>query len=192
MTVKSMGYDHPAYTARQCVLLGSAAAGSAAASSKFVAFTNMIVNSVTAQLTTVGSSTYTLWNGTATVTSINGRSFSVIRIFNTASPGAAVALGTGTYGPYVLGRYDGTSTNTQTSIVGQTVQVPLYDTAGTNTDYPGICQGTGARQAGSNSGTGGIPVGAGDQLYVVTGTDASAVASFVLEYGLMPGANVTN
>ena len=179
MTTKNMAYDNPAYQVRLAHAYGAVTAGSGALTSKFVAFTALTLFSITATLATAGTSTYTQWQGTSTVTSINAQSFSVIRIFNTASQGAAPALATGTYGPFVGNAFNGTATGTQTGAAGAWTQIALSGT------------GTGAVQAGSNAAVGGVPVNQGDQVYVVTGTDATAVTNFTLEYGLQPLANVT-
>jgi hypothetical protein len=180
MTVKSMMYDNPAYLARIGHSLGVVAAGSGALTAKFIAWAALTIFSVTATLLTAGTSTYTLWNGTATVTSINGQTLNVIRIFNTAAAGAAPAMATATYGPFVIAGYNGTATGTQTSAIGVTVNVALSGT------------GTGAVQAGAAAAAGGFPVTQGDQLYCVTGTDATAVSNYTLEYGIQPLASVTS
>lgn len=172
-------YDNPAYLSRIGHALGVVAAGSGALTAKFIAWAALQIFSVTATLLTAGTSTYTLYNGTATVTSINGQTFSLIRIFNTAAAGAAPALATSTYGPFVAAGYNGTATGTQTSAVGVAVNVALSGTA------------TGAAQVGAAAAAGGIPVTQGDQLYCITGTDATAVSNYTLEYGIQQLANVT-
>lgn len=187
MTMRNMSYDNAAYLARQMIPLGVTAAGAAAATSKFIAFANLLIFSITATLTTVGTSTYTGWNGTATVTAVGAETFSVIRVFNTAAAGAAPVLGTATYGPFVASLYNGTATGTQTNSAnpGFTVNVTLSGTAtGTGTT-------TGQMQAGSAAAIGGFPVNQGDQLFVVQGTDATAVANYALEYAIAPLANVS-
>lgn len=187
MTTRNMGYDNPTYVARQQLSLGATSAGAAATTSKFIAFANLLIFSITATVTTVGSSTYTGWNGTATVTAVGAETFSVIRVFNTASPGVAPVLGTATYGPFVASLYNGTATGTQTNSAnaGYTNNVTLSGTStGTNTT-------TGQMQAGSATATGGFPVNQGDQLFVVQGTDASAVVNYSLEYCVAPLANVS-
>ncbi len=181
MTTKNMAYDNPAYLARLAHAYGAVAAGSGAVTGKFIAVTSLLVLSLTATLATAGTSTATQWNGTATVTGINGQSFSLIRIFNTAAAGVTPALATATFGPFQASLYNGTATAVQTNAAGVTVNVPLY----------GALNGTGALQTGTNSSNGGFPVNQGDQLYVVTGTDATAVSAFALEYAVQPLANVT-
>ena len=78
MTTKNMAYDHPAYVARLAHAFGQNAAGASTAFSKFVAFTGLTIFSIVAAQITAGSSTYTAWNGTSTITNINGDSFSAI------------------------------------------------------------------------------------------------------------------
>lgn len=184
MTTKNMAYDHAAYLARLPVNLGATTAGSGALTHKFVAFTAMQIYSLTAQVIATGSSTYaSMWNGTATVpTAVGATTVSVLRLLNTAAPGATPALSTATYGPFVLSLYDGTSTNTQTnsSKPGFAINIPLYGTAT-----------TGTAQAGSAAASGGIAVNQGDVVWCVQGTDATFSASYGLEVGISPFANLT-
>lgn len=70
------------------------AAGANGATSKFVAFANMKVLAITANTVTAGTSTYTAWNGTATVTVATGDTVAGIRVSGTT---------TTTYGPFALG-----------------------------------------------------------------------------------------
>lgn len=94
MTQKSMMYDNPAYLARQCHAYGANAAGASTATAKFTAFTNLHVYSISSTTFTAGTSTYTAWNGTATVTTTGtGDSISGILVSGTT---------TSTYGPYAL------------------------------------------------------------------------------------------
>jgi hypothetical protein len=180
MSTKNMGYDHAAYIARLSHSFGANTAGAAWVTGKFIAFTALTVFAVNATLVTLGSSTHTAWNGTATTTSILSGQYSVIRIMNTAAAGATPALSTATYGPFSIALYNGTATGTQTNAAGFTNNVALSGTAT-----------TGTAQAGSNTATGGFTVNQGDQLYIVGGTDASIVAGFSLEYGVTPLSNVT-
>jgi hypothetical protein len=176
---KNMGYDHPAYLARLGHAFPALAAGASGVTSKFVAFANLQIYGIQAAVVAVGSSTYTAWNGTATTTGILSDQVQLIRIMNNAAPGVAPSMSTATYGPFTIGPYNGTSTGTQTNAVGVTSYISLY---GTGT--------TGQLQAGTNSGTGGISVNAGDQLYILRGTDASAVTGLALDYGVTPLASV--
>ena len=181
MTTKNLAYDDVAYLARFPHAFPALAAGANGATSKFVAFQQMQVFALTAAITTAGTSTSTLWNGTATVTNINGDTASVIRIQNTAAQGAAPVLSTSTYGPFAISQYNGTATGTQTNAAGAWCSIALTGTAT-----------TGNAQAGAPSPTtGGFVINQGDQLYVQRGTDATAVTAFALEVGLAPFANVT-
>lgn len=186
MTTKSMGYDHPAYTTRNYESLNQPTAGASAATAKFVAFTALSIFAVIATLVTSGgTSTATAWNGTATTTAIGAQSYSVIRVFNTATAGATPALGTATYGPFALSLYNGTATGTQTNstATGLSNYVQLYNANGT---------ATGQVQAGTNTGSGGFQVNQGDILYVVQGTDATAVGNYTLELSVTPLAAISN
>lgn len=172
MAVKSMGYDHPAYLARHAIWMGQNAAGASTVIGKFVAHANLIVYAVSASLQTVGTSLYTAWNGTATVTGTKGDSFNVVRITNTSTT-TVPALATYIYGPYALSCYDGTAANTQTSTAGYANYVPMYQT--------GVAAPTS---------TGGFSVNQGDTLHILRGTDATAVSAYTLEYAIAPLANV--
>jgi hypothetical protein len=180
MTTKSMIYDNPAYVARMQHAYPALAAGASGNTSKFVAFAALTLFSITAAVVAVGTSTYTLWNGTATVTGVAADSVQLVRIMNNAAPGAAPSMSTATYGPFAIAPYNGTATATQTNAVGVVLNIPL---SGTGT--------TGQIQAGSNAATGGISVNQGDQIFIVRGTDATAVTGLALEYGVTPLANVT-
>jgi hypothetical protein len=154
---------------------GQNTAGASTAFSKFVAFTALTIHSLTATMITAGTSTYTAWNGTATVSpAILADQYSLIRVTNTASAGATPALSTSTYGPYALSLYNGTATATQTNAAGFSNNVALSQTG-----------------AGSNTADGGFTVNQGDTLHVVRGTDATAVSAFSMEYSVTPLANVT-
>lgn len=180
MTQKSMRYDHPAYQARFAHGFGQNAAGASTAFGKYVAFTQMKVYAIQATLATVGTSTYTAWNGTNTTTNVAGDSFSLIHVF---ANGGTAATSTATHGPFALGLYNGTSTAVQTATAGATVRVQLYGTAV-----------TGNVQSGSNTADGGVTVYPGDTLHILRGTDATAVSAFAIELGLDAsngGANVT-
>ena len=177
MATKNMAYDHPAYLARMSHGFGQNTAGASTAFGKFIAFTNLQVLSVAAALITAGTSTNTLWNGTATCTNINGDSFHLIHISNSAAIGATPVLTTNTHGPYALSLYNGTGTGTQTNVAGAFVTVAM----GTNTGAGSPTPTTG----------GGFSANQGDQIYILRGTDATAVSGYSMEYGVYPLANVT-
>lgn len=175
-----MAYDSPAYLARLSKTDGANTAGASTNFAKFIAFTSLTIFSVTATLITAGTSTTTLWNGTATTTSINGDSFSLLRVTNNAAPGAAPSLSTATYGPFSQSLYNGTATATQTTVAGVSNNIALSGTAT-----------SGQAQAGTNTASGGFTVNQGDAVYIVRGTDATAVSAYALEYAITPLANVT-
>lgn len=181
MTTRSMAYDHSTYTTRGHIPLYNPAAGASAVTLKYCAFTALNIFAIASNLITAGTSTATLWNGTATVTEIDGQTYSVIRITNTAAPGATPVLATSTYGPFALSLYNGTQTATQTNIAGVGNYVELFG--------PGT---SGQLQIGTNTGVGGFTVNQDDILYVVQGTDATAVGSYTLEYNVTPLASVSN
>ena len=188
MTQRNMAYDNPVYLARQQFSFTPNVASSSTLSNKFVAFTNLQVFSLTAASITTGSSTstQTAWNGTATCTSVNCDAISLIRISNYnqgTSPGGALQMGTTTYGPFNICPYNGTATATQTGTAGYVNQIQLY--------YGGTAT-TGQLQSGSAAGSGGISVIAGDQLYILRGTDASAITGVSIEFGVTPLAPISN
>jgi hypothetical protein len=164
----SRQYQDPSYVTRQDANLGSVAAGAAGVTSKFVAFAAMQLFSLTASLQTAGTSTYTA-NGTAT---INGQQLNVIIITNTATGTGSVALATTTYGPYLAGGGYNSGNGTGTAQVGGINQWVL------NTN-------TGTAQLG------GVPVPTASVVYVVSGTDATAVSAVTLDYQVTTGAGLT-
>jgi len=177
MTTKNLAYDNAAYLARLSHGYGQNAAGASTIFGKFVAFTALTAFSVVATQLTAGTSTYTAWNGTATTTAINGDSFSVLRVSNSAAIGATPVLTTSTYGPYNLSLYNGTSTGTQTTVAGAFVTIPLAGTGGV---------------AGTNVVGAGIALNQGDTIHIVRGTDATAISAYAIEYDLTPNANITS
>jgi hypothetical protein len=89
-----MTYDHPAYIVRAEHSYGANTAGASSETAKFVAFADMHVFSILARCNTAGSSTYTAWNGTATVTTTGtGDSIWGLKVHATT---------VSTYGPYAL------------------------------------------------------------------------------------------
>ena len=94
MTTKSMAYDNPAYLARAQMGCDQQAAGASKSFNKFLAFTAMKIYSIGAACLAAGTSSYSGWNGTATVT--NSTTADAITAFKVN------AGGTSTYGPYVL------------------------------------------------------------------------------------------
>lgn len=110
MSQKSMMYDHPAYISRLCHSYGANTAGASSATAKFTAFTSLHVFSITSTSFVVGTSTYTAWNGTATVTTTGtGDTISGIKVSGTT---------TSTYGPYALNVVQGGYNRIQISGTG--------------------------------------------------------------------------
>ena len=164
--LKTFAYDHPSYVTRQAFAFGANTAGSGGVTSKFVAHAALLVFGLQCLTLTAGTSTYTYTQGGTATVAVAASQVSLIRIFNTASAGATIGLSTQTYGPYTLGGAFITS-GTLTNQVGAFSQFQLNTTTGTG-------------------GYGGVPINAGDQLYVVNGTDTSAVGSFTLDYQIQP------
>lgn len=168
-TQKSMGYDHPSYTTRQSYQ-SIMTAGSAGVSAKFQAFAALTLFSLNAYTTVAGTSTYTQTVGGVTTVVVAATQLSLIRITNTATPGATIALSTSTYGPFTVGGQFITS-GTITNQVGAYTQYQLNTNTGTG-------------------GYGGIQLNQGDQFYVVNGTDATAVELVAIDYQITPLAGV--
>jgi hypothetical protein len=167
--LKSMGYDHPSYTARQA-FSSIMTAGSAGVSAKFQAHANLVIYGLNSYTTIAGTSTYTFTVGGTGTVAVAATQLSLIRITNTASAGATIALATTTYGPYTVGG-SFVSGGTQTNQVGAYSQFQLNTNTGT-------------------AGLGGVPINQGDQIYVVNGTDATAVELVTIDYQIQPLAGV--
>jgi hypothetical protein len=169
-TQKNMAYDHPSYTTRQSFAYGPNAAGSAGVTSKFVTHAALLLFGLNYYVVTAGTSTYTFTQGGTSTVAVAATQASVIVITNTATPGATVALATTTYGPYtVAGNF--LTSGTLTNQVGQNGQFQLNTNTGT-------------------AGIGGVLVPAGSQVYVVNGTDATAVVDYTIDYQIQPLASV--
>ena len=184
-TIKNAAYDNAAYLARG-TFSTVMTAGSGGVSAKFVAHANLVLFGLNAYTTTAGTSTYTntqyyqaLINGGTTVTSVAAHSgtasavihvaatqLSLIRIYNTnTATGVAPALATATIGPFSIDQYY--TNGTGTGGVGVYAQFALNTNTGS---------------AGFN----GLAVNQGDQVYVVNGTDASAVNLINIDYQVLP------
>lgn len=164
MTVKSMAYDHPTYTVRQSFNAPAQVAGASKTFDKFAAWTGMRIYAINAATVTAGTSTYTAWNGTATVTTTGtGDTVTGFRVF--------AGGGTATYGPFAVD-----------SAVGGVRKVQIGGTATGTASYLGTAAAA----------DGGIAMAAGDQFYVQRGTDATAVQTIAYEWALDYGANVAN
>lgn len=171
--LKSMGYDHPAYTARQAFLL-QRVAGANGTSLKYVAHANLIAYAMIVNTLVIGNATslytYTGPNGTGSVAAVSD-TVQLVVVTNTAAPGATVALSTATYGPYaVFGQF--ISGGTYTNQVGQTQQIQLNTASGT-------------------AGLGGVVIPAGSLFYIQGGTDTAASEAVTLDYNIQPLAAIT-
>lgn len=176
-TLKNMIYDNAAYIARG-TFNTIMTAGSGGVSAKFVAHANLILFSLNAYTTIAGTSTYTntqYYNNVATGTNTsqtvhaNTSQLSLIRITNTAAFGTAPALSTTTIGPF-------------------TIDVPYAN--GTGTGGVGAAAQFALNTSTGTAGLNGVAVNAGDQIYVVNGTDATHVALINIDYQVAPQANV--
>ena len=172
-TLKSMGYDHPSYTARQaCFLLR--AAGANGVSAKYVAHANLLVFGLSYYSIAVGNATssytFTGVNGSATVAAVSD-TIQLVVVTNTSTGTASVSLSTATYGPYyITGQYN--SGGTYTNQVGQTGQIQINGTA----------SGT--------AGLGGILIPEGSLFYIQGGTDTAASEAVTMDYQIQPLAAV--
>ena len=187
---KNMAYDHAAYlTVFPVQLTGTGTlaggvqlptmTGSGTLSNKFVAFTNMIVKSITTTATTVGT-------GTQTSFVLGSNAPALIRITNNGT--TQVGTFTGTY--QTLGSYNlpqgATAIATGGIVMNYTPQTGTF----IGTSGASVNAVTGANNWALVNG--GIPLNVGDQLYLVRGIDASEVViAPVLECVLAPFANVS-
>lgn len=167
MSLVTRNQHDPTYLTRQDMNLGALAAGSGGVTSKFVAFANTKIYSMTTCQTTNGTSTYTQ----SGIPVINGQQISVIVVANTATSGQTATLSTTTLGPFIAG---GTyaPNGTGTGQLGGWNQFQLNSGTGTN-------------------GFGGVLVPVGAQVYCVSGTDATAVNAVTIDYQIPAGAGVT-
>lgn len=167
----NFAYDHPTYTGRGS-FSAIAAAGANLATTKFVAHANLQLMSVSVNVTTAGTSTYTKSqyypNGSGSV-HVAVSQYTVYRIYNTAAAGVAVSLATATlaqFSPDIL-----YANGTGTGAAGQSYIQAL------NT-------GTGS------AGLYGYSVNQGDVIQVLRGTDATEASVITLDYNIQPLANV--
>lgn len=177
-TTKNMAYDHPTYIARTGTFNSLMTAGSAGVSAKFTAFANMLLFSLNTYTTIAGTSTYTggLTGGPPGVNATTGvavasTQLSLIRITNTAASGATIALSTTTIGPFTQGGVFLGAGGTATNQVGGWNNFALNTSTGTG-------------------GLNGVAINQGDQVFVVNGTDATAVELVSIDYQLAPLASV--
>lgn len=172
-SLKNAAYDNSVYVSRAS-LNGITVAGSGGVSTKFVAHANLLLFGLNAYTTIAGTSTYTATQyyntGTNSATvHVAATQLSLIRITNTAATGVAPALSTSTVGPFTIDQYY--ASGTATGGVGVYAQFALNTSTGT---------------AGLN----GVAINQGDQIYLVNGTDATAVNLISIDYQVQPLANV--
>ena len=193
---KSLAYDHPAYQevlpfpilhTSTVVNAGSmlSIAGASTLSTKFVAFTNMLIKSITSAASTVGTgvaTAFTLGNvGT-------GNAPAFVRITNNGTSHNGTC--TGTYqllGAYVLPQ-GGSALTTQATVVNWSPQT-AYTTA-IGTSAASVEAATGVNNWALVNG--GIPMKAGDTGSMVKGVDATEVIiPWMVEAVIQPTANFT-
>jgi hypothetical protein len=168
---KSAAYDNPSYTSRQSLEFGPITAGSAGQTvSKFVAHANLQAYSLCTYTTVAGTSTYTYTAGGTGTVAVAATQLSLIVVTNTASSGSTVALATTTYGPYTVGG-NFFAGGTQTNQIGQYSEFQLNTNTGT-------------------AGLGGVVIPQGSQMYIVNGTDATAVEDIAVTYQIQPLASI--
>lgn len=165
MPLQTVNQQSAKYEARHHIN-NNGVSGANNTSSKFVAWANMKLYSLSATLLVAGTSTYTA-NGTAT---INGQQVSVIIIQNTAASGSAPASGTTTLGPFIVGG-NFASGGTGTAGVSGSNQFQLNTNTGT-------------------AGMGGFFVPKGSVVYCVSGTDATAQTSLNIDYEIAAGSDL--
>ena len=166
----SKRYDHPLYGARGS-FNGIMTAGSAGVSQKFVAHAALRVFGLNVYTTIVGTSTYTggLYGQPASATlAVAATQLNLIKINRTSADGVTIVLATSTVGPFTVGGVFNGAGNTATNQVGAAMYFPLN----------------------TSDAVGGLAVARGDQLYVVNGTDGTAVELIGIDYQVVPGADV--
>lgn len=167
----NFAYDHPVYTSRSAFDIAIAAGANS--TTKFVAHANLQLLSVTALVTTAGTSTYTKAqyypNGSSMSVHVAANQYTVYRIYNTAAVGAAIALATATLAQF---------------------SPDLYSTSGTGTAAVGHWFTQALNTGTGPTGLYGVAVNQGDTIQISGGTDATAAACVSLEYNVQPLANV--
>lgn len=172
-TLKSMGYDHPSYTAREAIFL-LRAAGANGVSAKYVAHANLLVFGLTYSTIAIGNATssytFTGVSGSATVAAVSDQ-VSLIVISTVSNTTGTFSGATATYGPYAItGQY--LASGTYTNQVGQIGQIQIQGTA----------SGTAA--------LGGVLVPEGSLFYIQGGTDTAASEAITVDYQIQPLAAV--
>lgn len=186
---RTLAYDDAAYLNRASFNI-TVAAGASTQTSKFYAWTQLVVFGFTMVTTAVGTSTYTV-NGTSTTSS---QAFYALFIANTNTTGTAVTLATTTVGaatgPFVVGGtgVPGTNVNVQGLggyIQGYTGPYSLNTLGGTNTSMAwGTATYTSGYPGGNAAGIGGLYMNPGDSLSLFSGTDATYAGVATIQYAL--------
>lgn len=197
---KNLAYDNPAYQAVLAVPLfgtstlaggglnATTVAGASTVSAKFVAFTNMLLKSITTTATTIGT-------GTATAFVLGnlgtGNALQVVRVTNNGTSGNVLA--TGTY--QMVGAYSNPPGATLITTAGASINwSPQVPTAAYTTSINTSGASVNAQSSVNNWAlvNGGIPLQAGDTVNIVKGVDATEVlANPMMELLIQPFANVT-
>jgi hypothetical protein len=177
MATKNMMYDHPAYQAVYhlplwggvgvSTLSSSVAAvitGASAQSTKFVAFTNMLIKSITASASTIG---------TSSVASNNGLFF---RVTNNGTTAVNTVTATYTLVPTGVPGPAGVAVTTAAYVVNH---------------IGGTGISTSAATVNALGGATGIPLLQGDIGYFQKGTDATEQVLAIAECLIQPLSNVT-
>jgi len=174
-TQTNFGYDHASYLVRG-YWNATVAAGSGT-TAKFVAHSALQLMSVTVGLTAAGTTTWTKTqyynNGSNTLTvHANNNQYTVTRVYNTASAGAAASFATATLAQFSPDIYSTVNSGTSTGVVGSWYTQALNSSTGTAGLY-------------------GTAINAGDVITITAGTDASAAAVLVVDWQVQPLANLT-
>ena len=185
MSLRNFSYDHPSYVARQMVGPLLVAAGSGGVTPSFTAHTNLQLYGVSYVMTVAGTSTATATGAAspagATAVEVNGQIFNVVRVYNTATATTiAPALATATYGPFIAANLF--ANGTWTGAVGASGQYAIN-----SAQYVGTST---IAASALLSNQGGVPITTGDRVYIVTGTDTTAVCAYMLDYQIQPLASV--
>lgn len=193
LATRSLAYDNATYVTRQSAQLAINVAGSGSTSSKFYAWTQLVVYGVTFATVAAGTSTYTV-NGLATNPATQ---VSALYVTNTNTTGTAVTLGTNTVGPFTVGGTSTTGTNvsvggTAGGIAGGWQGPYAINTMGgtTTTQTWGLTTFTASPPGGNNAGQGGLPMNPGDTLQFVNGTDATATFIPVVQFAVQAPTGV--
>lgn len=177
MVTKNLAYDNPAYVAVLPIPLvgtgtgGAGITGASGQSNKFVAFTDMLIKSVTLSASTVGTSTvasnqpilYRITNNGTTAVNTITATYTLVPTGVVGANGTAV-----TTAAYMINAVPGTGVSTSAA----TAQTLLATSS-----VGGLAYAATVKQ--------------GDVLYVAKGTDATEVLWGSVEAVIQPLANVT-